>query len=131
MEPLPGAYEILEYFSQTGESHLITGRGKDVEHHTKFKLEQHFAPDHFMGVHHSGPLNFNGLRQSKHEICQQLGVITLLDDLHTTLIKAAQHGINGILITQPWNKNITDLPKIVRRAENLYHAVEIADKYNL
>jgi uncharacterized HAD superfamily protein len=131
MEPLPGAHELLEYLSMTGESHLLTGRGKDVEHFTFYKLRKDFKPHHFKGMHHTGPEFFDGPRESKAEVCKRIGAHILIDDLHTTLIGAAQQNITGILMTQPWNKRITDLPKNIYRARNLFEARDIIDKHNL
>lgn len=131
MKPIEGALELVEFLSKRGLNHLITGRGKDVEHHTILKLEQHFKPHHFQGIHHSGPKIWNGARETKSEICKRLGITTMFDDFDSTLINCAENNINGILFTQPWNKDVTDLPKIIHRARNGEEAIEIVEKFDL
>ena len=48
--------------------------------------------------------------------------------LHVNLLHAAENGVHGVLVTKPWNKNVTDLPKLIHRARSLYEVLDIVVK---
>lgn len=118
MKPIPGAYEGIDHlYKNDHNTHIITGRGKDVAHHTIRKLRQDFEPHHFRSINHTGPQFFNGEHEAKIVVCERLGIQLHFDDYLTTLIKCANKGIFGILFDKPWNQS-TDLPKLIYRIEN-------------
>ncbi len=107
---------------------IATGRGSDVEEYLPRTIEKFYSLDHFHSIHHLGFPYGYGLRRKKWQVCKDHNSKLLVDDFQGHLIEAALQGIHGIMITQPWNKGITDLPKIVYRARNLTEAVEIIEK---
>lgn len=123
-----GAHYGIEHLSKDYGNFVITGRGIDVEKHTLNTLTRIFDFNHFKEVHHTGTHGGFGQRMQKWQLCKKLGIPLLIDDYHGHLLLAAENNIHGILFTKPWNKNITDLPRLVYRAENWYEAVEIIEK---
>jgi uncharacterized HAD superfamily protein len=64
----------------------------------------------------------------KWQKCKENNISLLIDDYEKHLIHAAEQDIHGILLTRPWNKYLTDLPKNIYRARNWEEIVEIIEK---
>jgi uncharacterized HAD superfamily protein len=128
VEPLEGAFQAIDYLSETCDILVMTGRGTDVAHHLPVTLEKLFAEHHFHSIHHLGEPFNSRLSVPKWKRCVEEGIPLIIDDYDKTIVHAAQNGIHGILVTAPWNKYIYDLPKIVDRARNWEEALEIIQK---
>lgn len=126
--PLDGAFDAIDYLSQTYEILVMTGRGTDVAHHLPVTLENLFAQHHFHSIHHLGNQVNSALKIPKWQKCVEGGIPLIIDDYHKTVIHGAENGVHGILMTAPWNKYVYDLPSTVSRARNWEEVLEIIHK---
>jgi uncharacterized HAD superfamily protein len=125
IEPKHGAVEVIEYLSKELNMDVATGRSKCDEIHLNRTISKLFKPHHFEKIFHLGKNDDVGLIIPKWLKCKERGASLIIDDSASTIINAGQNGIHGILVEAPWNKKVTDLPKIVTRARNNYEVAEI------
>ncbi len=125
VQPIPGAKQVILELSKRRDLVIITGRGKDIPQYLPVTLNTLFGSEHFHSFHHLGPGYSPSPRIQKWETCVEHDIKILMDDYHETLIKAAEKGIHGILFPAPWNKHVTDLPKLVTRVNNWEEALAV------
>jgi uncharacterized HAD superfamily protein len=128
VEIAEGGYEVVDSLCEDYNLMVVTGRGKDVEHYLLATLAELYRPHHFVSIHHVGSAHNNNLIAHKWERCKEHDTPVLIDDFHGHLLQAAQNGVYGILLSKPWNQNITDLPKSIYRVPNLYEALNLIVK---
>jgi uncharacterized HAD superfamily protein len=105
IQPLNDALIAIPKLKQQYELTVITSRQKDVQKQTEQWIEKHF-PNMFSGIYFS---NHNTLsqqkQQSKSEICEQLGIQTMIEDCLEYAEDCAQKNIQVFLINKPWNQS--------------------------
>ena len=125
--PCPGAVEAVDYLSNEYGLDVITGRSKRNEIHLHYTLQKHFQRHHFSSITHLSMYDTEK-RIEKWEKCIELNNRLLIDDHCGHLIKAAEKNIHGILMEAPWNKNMTDLPKLITKVRNWEEVTETIEK---
>lgn len=128
IEAKEGACEVIDYLSESYGHLIATGRSISDEKHLHLTLDRLFKPHHFSSVHHMGGEHGYSLKKQKWEKCREEGAGLVIDDYHKTVFNAANNGVYAILMTAPWNKGLTDLPKLVSRARNMYEAVDVIER---
>jgi len=123
-----GSIEAIDYLNKKYEPVVFTGRGDDTEHHLLGTLKRTHG-DRFKSIHHLGKKYCFTLSVTKGQKCKEEGIRLLIDDYHQHLIRASLHEVFGILMLQPWNKDVTDLPKNILRSRNWKETVELIDKH--
>jgi hypothetical protein len=129
LERIEGAYEAMDYLSKEYlPLDILTARPVDSEHYLKSTIERLYHKDHFEEIHHIGSPHDLSLIMQKWEKCRIHNSTLLIDDHPFHFLHTGSNGVHGILLTQPWNKYIIELPPLVYRARNWAEAVDIIDK---
>lgn len=122
--PFDGAFDVLKKLNEKYDKVIaITSRGENVfRKKTEEDLEKHF-PGMIEEVYFSNEFWKNGKPTiAKLEICLNQNVGMFIEDSYRNICTAGNAGIEGFLITQPWNINYNDselLPKNIIRVANI------------
>ncbi|HVS78994.1 MAG TPA: hypothetical protein VHD84_01755, partial [Candidatus Saccharimonadales bacterium] len=115
--PIKGAAEALAKLSERYELIIMTARDPAASVKTQEWLSRHF-PEQFKDTHFVGNRHDSKTWRSKAEVCKELGVTYLIDDLLTTVLDANEAGVKALLFGDyPWNRAET-LPDGVTRVKD-------------
>ncbi len=116
VRPMRGARAAVRALRDSGHRlHIITARPIELRRHTTGWLNRHF-PKVFAEVVHTNRRGKNAERP-KGDVCTELGVTFLIDDLTRNAANVAEHRIRALLLTAPWNQN-DQLPSGVVRVDS-------------
>ena len=121
LEFIDNAKESLTYLSKENEIYIITARPVFTKQKTINFFEKHL-PEIILNIIHTSE---TGIKKTKAEICQELGVEVFIEDRGDYALKCAREGIKSFLLDKPWNRSIEH--------PNLYRVCswdEIIDKLN-
>lgn len=122
------ALSALHQLAQKYELIVITSRQTTAKADTDEWVRQHF-PNIFSAVHYAGIWDadadpYHLLKQTKAELCRDLGVHYLIDDQPKHCIAAAEGGIDALLFGDyGWNRSVT-LPTGVTRVKDWRSVVD-------
>jgi len=105
MIPVKDAIQSIKTLSEGGEAHIVTARPIDQKEKTDRSLQKH-AIGH-VPVAYSSDFYNEGKARTKVEICQELGIDTIIEDNGGYALSCAEVGINAILFDRPWNQDAT------------------------
>jgi uncharacterized HAD superfamily protein len=123
--PLPGAVEGIEELNKRNKLIVITGRENRLIEKTNEWIEK-FFPNKFSQICFAEHFVIAEGRKTKAEICDELGVDILIEDIIDYAASCANDSRKVLLFDRPWNQ-INDLPKNVHR---VYSWKEIVDFIN-
>jgi uncharacterized HAD superfamily protein len=107
--PFTQAVPILQRLARSYNLVVVTSRRSLIRPETDRWLERYF-PGIFQGIHYAGIYDsddhiHNKLKQTKAELCRELGVDYLIDDQLKHCVAAAEIGIKVLLFGDyNWNK---------------------------
>ncbi len=110
---------VLEASRRSYDLVIVTSRRSELKGHTDRWLEERF-PGIFTAVHYAGIWDTdehvsNKLKQTKTEVCRQLGASYLIDDQTKHCIAAQGAGLQALLFGDyAWNQSEAVSPDIVR-----------------
>jgi uncharacterized protein len=121
-----GVKEAINKLSKIGEIFFITARPFKLISRTQTFLDKNFPDVHFELIH-SGDLH--GGKKNKSEICKELGINILIDDISSFCEDCSKKGIKVFLFDKPWNNlfNEKDYENITR----VKNWEEVLNKMNL
>ena len=123
------AVEAMRQLESNYLLYIVTGRPDFIEAATRRWLEQHFA-GLFADIIFSNHFDDVKMR-SKGEICQELGVKSLIDDHTDHIFSAAESGVHGVLFGEyAWNRADRlppELPDNVTRCADWPAVLELFD----
>lgn len=125
-----GAKELVQMLRGKAHTHIVTSRPVEGVGFLKELIARNFETNDFKQIHMIKSLTVPQVGREKWQECKRYNLSLLLDDHDRHINLAAQNGIPGILLKQPWNKN-KEVHPLVKRAENLYEAAEIIQKHHL
>ncbi len=107
IEPIQGAQSIVSALKKQYEMHVITSRQHSTLKDTLHWLDRHF-PHLFTELHFSSSVYHgrNSRKQSKADICKELGVEFMVEDSLPYAAQRAAQGIPVFLVDfeYPWNQ---------------------------
>ena len=113
LQPVLGAVESLEKLRQNNTLVLITSRPEHVRDVTEKLLQRYFLnffnEIHFLGHYHG----IQTRRQTKGEVCKNIGVEIFIDDSLEHAKTVCQEKIPALLFDTPWNQGT--LPENITR----------------
>ncbi|MDD5769948.1 MAG: HD domain-containing protein [Candidatus Gracilibacteria bacterium] len=116
-----GAKKKLEELKDKGYTlKIVSARPEDIEIYTKKWLDKHFA-NHFESVHFANHFNYNGSKKKvkkKSEICKELGIKIMIEDIFDYALDLAENGILTYIIEKPWNKHILKTHKNIIKVKS-------------
>jgi uncharacterized HAD superfamily protein len=105
MPLVKGAYEGIRELSKNNELYAITGRRIDKRKVTEDLVARHFDGC-YKSIHFTDFKAETGHAIQKYEICKQLGIELMIEDLAEIAIEISQKcDIPVIMPDYPWNKN--------------------------
>ena len=121
-QPFEHALPVLKQLAATKDLVVITSRRSSTKPETKTWLEAHFPgifhDIHYAGIWDSSAHTHHKLKQTKADICREIGVDYLIDDQLKHCIAAAEAGITTLLFGDyGWNK-MDQLPDGVTRTRD-------------
>jgi len=103
--PVNMAQEIIRELKKDNELYVITARHDTARIQTEKWLEKHY-PSTFKGIHFSNDsLKTNSSGKSKAELCKDLNIDVMIEDLLSFAKQISKANIPVILIDYPWNKS--------------------------
>lgn len=96
---------------------IVTGRSEEFLEYSNIWVKNNFW-DIFDSIHfanHFTYQNHSGKRKNKSEICQDLWITIMVEDIFDYALDLAENWILTYLIEKPWNKYITTEHKNIKR----------------
>jgi len=103
--PVKDAIDSINQIREKLPVYMITSRPLIHKNKTEEWLTKHFGENHPPVVYSSDFYN-EGKARTKAEICQELGVETIVEDNREYALNCAEAGINAILFDRPWNQDV-------------------------
>ncbi len=102
---LPGSYDVCKKLKDSGHTlSIVSARPRTTIPVMNDWLTQNMR-DVFSGVYVTDQFSHvQGVKTSKGELCERLGIKVMIDDATHYLEGCAQKGIRCILIDRPWNR---------------------------
>jgi uncharacterized HAD superfamily protein len=134
--PHEAAMPVLKRLAKHYDLVVVTSRRQVLRPETDAWIERHF-PGIFKELHYAGIWDdysdkqrlTAAIKQTKAEVCRELGADYLIDDQIKHCIGAAEAGIPAILFgNYKWNREPKVLPKQVVRA---HHWDEVAEYFHV
>lgn len=99
---------------------IITWRSVDVEDYTKKWLEKHFSNtfDYIYFANHVSYYWKKLVNRKKSDICKELWVTIMIDDVFEYALDLAENWIVTYLIEKPWNKHIKETHPNIKRVKS-------------
>lgn len=125
------AYPVLKSLKENYDLVVVTSRRKEMQDYTQKWLDERF-PSIFKEIRFAGIWDVKGktlqkLRQTKAEICRELGAEYLIDDQPKHCLAAQEAGIQSVLFGgYPWGCR-EDIPNGVVLAHNWREIQEYFD----
>jgi uncharacterized HAD superfamily protein len=120
--PYTQAVPVLKQLAQNYTLIVVTSRRSLIKPETDRWLERYFTgvfqAIHYAGIYDSNAQIHHMLKQTKAELCRDLGVDYLIDDQLKHCVAASEIGINALLFGDySWNK-ADQLPEGVTRVKD-------------
>ncbi len=134
-EPFADALPILKKLARRYTLVIMTSRQSVLKPETDVWLERHF-PGLFSGIHYMGfwddvdtaTVHHRG-KQTKAELCRQLGADYLIDDQAKHCVAAAEAGVRTLLFgNYGWNRDLAKLPAGVTRVHSWHEVAAYFDQ---
>ncbi len=120
--PLEHAVKSINYLLKSHKIIVITSRPSRFKAKVEAWIKHHIGSP--LEVIHAGDFH-KGQAATKAEICNEKGVIVLLEDSPDTSMECAKSGIKVILFDNPWNQKIKH--KKIIRVKNWLEALEVIE----
>lgn len=121
--------KVLKKLKEQGhELIVITARMNHFKDKTVEWLEYHFGKDFFDDIvfyNHSSKE-----RIPKYKVCNDMAVELLIDDSPDNAIGANKHGINVLVMSNPWNEHLEDT-NMLKRVNNWKDVLEHLSFYEM
>ncbi|MCX6747100.1 MAG: hypothetical protein NTU63_03120 [Candidatus Pacearchaeota archaeon] len=120
IQPIEGAVDAISILASSDDLFAVTSRPFFVKEKTERSVNKFFK-DKFQGIYHSSNhySKAENSGKTKAQLCNELGVSSLIDDSLDYIIQCSSAGIKGILFgNYPWNQNKGKLPDNVTRVKN-------------
>jgi 5'(3')-deoxyribonucleotidase len=109
LKPSIEVVEVVRRLASQHELHVITGRAGFLEPYTRAILDSNF-PDCFTSLEHTNHFDDGDttvVRRSKAQVCKQIGVDMLIDDLPLHVEQVLQSGVGRVVLfgEYPWNQS--------------------------
>lgn len=102
--PISQAQEVTRELREKHTLAVVTGRPDDLAAKTMAWLSNYF-PDTFLSVHFTNAYALSAqTKQSKGDVCRDVGVDVFLEDALEPVLACAANGIRVLLFDQPWNR---------------------------
>ncbi|HJQ08526.1 MAG TPA: hypothetical protein VJ836_03550 [Candidatus Saccharimonadales bacterium] len=117
------AISVLRRLSRLYDLVIVTSRRATLRLETDAWLEKHF-PGLFKQIRYVGMWDADQdfahkIKQTKTEICREIGTGYLIDDQLKHCISAAEAGIEALLFgNYAWNRHDAELPRRITRVRN-------------
>ncbi len=125
LPPLKDAISSLKKLLKKHKVFIITGRPVRFQYKVEEWLQHHLNKR--LEVIHAGEFHI-GRRATKAEICKELSIPLIIEDVKETALSCAEAGIKVILFNKPWNKNFHY--HNVYRVDNWHNALNVIEKLN-
>ena len=103
LDVVDGAFDALTVLVECYELHVVTARSDFLDQVTREYIERHFQ-GLITDVHFA---NHNEAhRREKHDICNELNAVAIVDDSPENILGCAAVVENAILFRAPWNINM-------------------------
>ena len=113
IKPVEGAVEGINRLGKKHKLHAITARPPIMQRKTDLWINQYFHKK-FEIIHHTNLFSLEGAKKNKSQVCQELGIKTIIEDDLNYALDCANLDINVYLLDSPWNKT-KKLPKNIIR----------------
>jgi len=113
IQPTPGAVNAVGHLRKDHGLVVITSRPDNVREKT-FEWIKRYFPYRFSGTYFAYNHHIQNKGKRKSEICRDLGVDVLIDDMLKYATECAENGTRVLLFNQPWNQS-TELPPRMER----------------
>jgi len=106
MVPIKDAIDSINQIREKLQVYMITSRPLTHTKKTEDWLTKYFGENHPPVVYSSDFFSKNnkGKARTKVEICQELGIDTIVEDNGEYALNCAEAGIKAILFDRPWNQ---------------------------
>jgi uncharacterized HAD superfamily protein len=122
IRPVQDAQESLQKLKKGNEIFIVTSRQNEIMHETEVWLDKHF-PDTFSGIHFANHFSKSGIKRTKKEICDELGIEVLIEDSPDYAIECIKPGRKIFLLNYPWNKE-RKVPNEIQRVDSWKEILE-------
>lgn len=104
LEPISGAFEVLQRLKNDFTLHIVTARQAKLEETTRRWLERYY-PDTFENIHFGNHYGGPGDRiRSKYEMCADINALCLIDDSPNYVFNCMRHNLRAFIFGDyAWN----------------------------
>lgn len=104
LQPLSGAFEVLQRLKRDFTLHIVTARQAKLEQTTRRWLQRYF-PDTFESIHFGNHYGGPGDRiRSKYEMCADINALCLIDDSPNYVFNCMRHNLRAFIFGDyAWN----------------------------
>ena len=106
-KPLKHSIESIKELSKKHKLYIVTGRQTyySAKHNTEYLLNRYFN-NCFEDILYSNSYSLNGTSYKKSELCNNLGITTIIDDSPEICIECENQNIEGVLFGDyPWTRS--------------------------
>lgn len=124
--PVKDAILSINSLMEKEEITILTARSRVLKSQTLKWLKKYF-PDRKLNLVFTGEFGkVDGVKKSKGEICNDLGISLMVEDNGEYALNCAESGIRTILFDMPWNQDIHH--KNIARVSGWKEALKVIDK---
>ena len=112
--------KLIEFKDKWHNLKIITGRPECIEYYTINWVEKHF-PWFFQSIHFANHFTYSSkqrIKKPKSEICRELWIEVMVEDLFEYALELAENWIYTYLLEKPWNKHISQQHPNIKKVKH-------------